>query len=109
MNSGLLQARVRHRSHRALTVRTYDAFLGEGPRVDVAPAIRARADEMLLFHRVRGDELVRGPVDSPRDEAFVERFPEELLRLEARPPESPSHDVQRPSPRRRQPTRARGG
>src|SRR5437867_12799478 len=60
---------------------------------------------MLLLHRVRGDELVRGPVDGPRDEAFVERFPEELLRLEARLPESLGHDVHRDSPLRLQPIR----
>src|SRR3989449_1124741 len=98
MISGLLQSRVRDRSHRALTIRAYDAFLREVPRVDVAAAVRTRSDEVLLLHRVLGDELVRRPVDGAFDQAFIKRLAEELLRLEPRLPESLRHDVHLDSP-----------
>src|SRR2546422_2784159 len=98
MISGLLQSRVRDRSHRALTIRAYDAFLREVPRVDIAAAVRTPSDEVLLLHRILGDELVRRPVDGAFDQALVERFPEELLRLEPRLPESLRHDVHLDSP-----------
>src|SRR2546426_8563216 len=93
MISGLLQSRVRDRSHRALTIRAHDAFLGEEPRVDVATAVRTFSDEVLLLHRILRDELVARPVDGALAQAFIKRLAEELLRLEPRLPESLRHDV----------------
>src|SRR5439155_599975 len=82
------KSRVRREGDDPFAVRAYDAFLREVPRVDVAAAVRAGANEVLLFQRILGDELIGGPVDGPFDEALAERLPEELLRLEPRPPES---------------------
>src|SRR3989442_6338290 len=89
------KSRIRRKGDGAFAVRARDAFLGEVPRVDVAAAVRAGADEVLLFHGVLGHELVRGSVDRAFDEALAERFPEELLRLEPRLPEPLRHDVHR--------------
>src|SRR5437899_9231465 len=98
MISGLLQSRVRDRSHRALTIRAYDAFLREVPRVDVATAVRTFSDEVFLLHRILRDELVARPVDGALNQAFIKRLAEELLRLEPRLPESLRHEVHLDSP-----------
>src|SRR2546428_3283285 len=89
---------VRPEGDDPFAVRAYDAFLREVPRVDVAPAVRTFSGEVLLLHRILRDELVACPVDGAFDQAFIKRFPEELLRLEPRLPESLRHEVHLDSP-----------
>src|SRR5438876_107718 len=56
------------------------------------------ACEVLLLHRILRNDFVARPVDGAFVQALVERFPEELLRLDPRLPESLRHEVHLDSP-----------
>src|SRR5438552_18830681 len=77
------RSRVHREDEGPLAIRTRDAFLAEIPPVHVAPAVRARADKVLLRCGVLGHELSGGSVIWAFSVALAGCMSGELSRFQA--------------------------